>query len=123
MKKITVFYADNIEEIEYYIEWKFAIDGTIVRQEEFHYTPLSKRIEWVEDQCKKARKRKKPTFFFTNDYYFMRLLEKSGGDDFSIHHVNSGETVYKFIDLKPNYALDICNHITTWTMKRGLKQV
>ena len=123
MTKITVFYADNIEDSEYHCEWNLEIKCTIVRQDDFFYTPLSKRIRWVKDQCKNARKRKNPTFFITNDYHFIRLLQEYGGSEFSVYNVDSGETSNSFTDLKPNCAVDICNHITTWTIKRGLKQV
>lgn len=121
MTKITVYYANDIEDAKY----DECVKNTrnVEFQDSFYRVPLSKRIEWVEDSCKMALKRKTPTIFVTNDYNFMRLIQEFAGSEFSIYHVDEDKTVYDFVDLKPNYALEIGHHIFVWSARKALKQV
>ena len=119
MTKITIFYADDIMNA-FQKERRSTFNGAFDCQDSFYNIPLCSRIEWVKEQCKIALNRKKPTIFVTNDYNYMKLLQEFAGNEFSIYNVDTGEIVYDFVDLKPNYALKIAHHIFVWSARVAL---
>lgn len=126
MTKITVYYADDIYDAHKYLVDNRSTNGDLrdIHQNQYYGVQLSKRIDWTQEQCLKALlDLEEPTVFITNDYHFMRLIQEFAGSEFSIYHVDEDKTVYDFVDLKPNYALEIGHHIFVWSARKALKQV
>ncbi len=104
---ITILYADDVCGLDVFNK---AVDLGFhpLTEHKFHEIPQSKRIKWCEEISVLLlnRKGEGASSVLTNDYYFMRMLEFIVPEDkFQIYHMDNGETVKKFVDLKPNPTL------------------
>lgn len=122
MKKITILYADDLEDIDFKQDYKHEF-GTFIDENEYAEQRQSKRIEWVNNMVKQAMRRKTKTAIATNDYWFMRLVENATPtDSFCIYHQDVDKHFSNFVDMKPNPTLDVGTHIFHLSVRKALKQ-
>lgn len=119
---ITVVYADNV-----YGHKVFRATGdlgfkVIITEEPFRETPQSQRIKWCEEMAERLLNYENAAIL-TNDYYFIRMMEFIvPEDEFQIYHLDTGETVKKFVDLKPNPTLKNGEYVFGVSVKSALKR-
>lgn len=119
---ITVVYADNVYGHDVF---RAAADlgfKVIITEEPFHQTPQSQRIKWCEEMAGMLLNSENAAIL-TNDYYFIRMMEYIiPEDEFQIHHLDTGETVKKFVELKPNPTLVNGEYVFRASVRAGLKK-
>jgi hypothetical protein len=121
---ITIVYADSVYGHKVFQAATDLGFKLIITEEPFHNTPQSQRIEWCKDIIKLMLEKDKGTSaILTNDYYFIRMIESVVPEDkFQIHHLDTGETVSKFVDLKPNPTLENGEYLYRASVRAALKQ-
>lgn len=121
---ITIVYADDVYGHDVF---NAALDlgfSLVMTEEPFHQTPQSKRIQWCEEMSESLLNRKAEGMvaILTNDYYFIRMMECIVAEDkFRIYHLDTGETVKKFVELKPNPTLVNGEYVFRASVRAGLK--
>jgi hypothetical protein len=120
---ITIVYADDVfvrEAHQKTIELGFSL---IITQDVFYEQPQSCRIQWCKEMSELLLSKHKMSAILTNDYYLIRMMESLVPEDkLRLHHLDTGETVQKFVDLKPNPTLENGEYIFRASVQAALKQ-
>lgn len=123
-KGITIVYADDVFERSAYQKTLELGFDHIITQEVFYEKPQSYRIQWCEEMSELLLSKHKMSAILTNDYYLIRIMECLVPEDkFRLYHLDTGETVQKFVDLKPNPTLENGEYVFRASVRLSLKSL
>lgn len=108
MKKITIFYADDLVDAAWSYEKQHNNYDILINQEEFMKLKTSSRVEWVKSSIKDLLSQQLNVAVITNDYTLIKLIEVLAPiNQFEIYHADTDVFVKNFCVLSPNPTLDV----------------
>lgn len=118
MKKITIFYADDlVDASDAYIK-NIRDYQSLVEEQDYIALKVSDRIDWVKYKIESALNKSGNAAVITNDYSLIKLIELLvPKDQLVIYNADSNKFFSQFCELEPNPTLDIFDYLYRESIK------
>ena len=121
MKKITIFYADDLVDAAWSYEKQHNNYDILIKQDEFMKIKASTRVDWVKSSIKDLISQQLNVAVVTNDYELIMLIEyETPSEQFEIYHADVDKYFNSFIKLTPNPTLDVSEYLYKTAVQKAL---
>ncbi len=121
MKKITIFYADDLVDAAFGYERQHNNYDILINQGEFMKLKASTRVDWIKSSIKDLISQQLNVAVVTNDYELIMLIEyETPSEQFEIYHADVDKYFNSFIELNPNPTLDVSEYLYKKAVQKAL---